>query len=129
MKEQISSPDTQSHIILYTTADGKVTADVFFADETFWLTQRTMAELFGITIPSISRHLKNIYERQELSPNSTISKIETVQMEGGRQVTREIEGCNLDAVIAVRCELTRSRIRTANLLREFLVGNCSKIAL
>ncbi len=50
-----------------------------------------MAELFGITIPSISRHLKNIYESQELSPDSTVSKIETVQMEGERQATREIE--------------------------------------
>jgi hypothetical protein len=99
--EQISSPDTQSRIILYTAADGKVTADVFFAKETFWLTQRTMAELFGITIPSISRHLKNIYESQELSPDSTVSKIETVQTEGERQVTREIEVYNLDAVIAV----------------------------
>lgn len=63
----------------------------FFAKETFRLTQKTMAELFGITIPSISRHLKNIYESQELSPDSTVSKIETVQMEGERQATREIE--------------------------------------
>ena len=83
MKEQISSLDTQNKIILYTTADGKVTADVFFANDTFWLTQRTMAELFGINIPSVSRHLKNIYASQELSLEATVSKIETVQMEGG----------------------------------------------
>jgi hypothetical protein len=81
MKEQISSSDTQNKIILYTTADGKVTADVFFANDTFWLTQRTMSELFGINIPSVSRHLKNIYESQELSFEATVSKIETVQME------------------------------------------------
>ena len=51
----MNSSDTQNKIILYTTADGKVTADVFFANDTFWLTQRTMAELFGINIPSVSR--------------------------------------------------------------------------
>lgn len=101
MKEQISSSDTQNKIILYTTADGKVTADVFFANDTFWLTQRTMAELFGINIPSVSRHLKNIYASQELSLEATVSKIETVQMEGQRQVTRAIEVYNLDAAIAV----------------------------
>ena len=88
MNEQAAPPNTQN-------------ADVFFAQETFWLTQRTMAELFGVTIPSVSRHLKNIYESQELRPEATVSKIETVQTEGGRQVTREIEVYNLDAVIAV----------------------------
>lgn len=93
MKGQVSSPDIQNLIILYTAADGKVTANVFFAKETFWLTQRTMAELFGITIPSISRHLKNIYESQELSSESTVSKIETVQMVGERQVSREMDDC------------------------------------
>src|SRR3990167_427306 len=97
MKKQFFSPDTQSQIVLYTAADGKVTADVFFVKETFWLTQRTMAELFGITIPSVSRHLKNIYESQELTPEATVSKIETVQIEGDRQVAREIEVYNLDA--------------------------------
>jgi hypothetical protein len=93
MKEQISSSDIQNKIILYTTADGKVTADVFFANNTFWLTQRTMAELFGINIPSVSRHLKNIYESQELSFEATVSKTETVQMEGERQVTRTRGSC------------------------------------
>jgi len=126
MKEQISSPDTQSRIILYTAADGKVTANVFFVEETFWLTQRTMAELFGITIPSISRHLKNIYESQELSPESTVSKIETVQMEGERQVSREIEVYSLDAVIAVGYRVnskkaTHFRIWATNTLREFII--------
>ena len=126
MKEQISSSDTQNKIILYTTADGKVTADVFFAKDTFWLTQRTMAELFGINIPSVSRHLKNIYESQELSFEATVSKIETVQMEGERQVTRIIEVYNLDAAIAVgyrvnSIKATHFRIWATNTLREFIV--------
>jgi hypothetical protein len=126
MKEQIAPPDTQNRVVLYTAADGKVTADVFFANETFWMTQKTMAELFGITIPSVSRHLKNIYQSQELSPDSTVSKIETVQTEGERQVTREIEVYNLDAAIAVgyrvnSVKATHFRIWATNTLREFIV--------
>ncbi len=94
MKKQISSSDTQNRIILYTAADGKVTADVFFANETFWLTQRTMAELFGVNIPAISKHLKNIYSSGELNQEATVSKMETVQMEGGRQIARGVEVYN-----------------------------------
>ena len=60
-----------------------------------------MSELFGVKTPAISKHLKNIYESKELSPEATISKMETVQIEGQRQVAREVEVYNLDAVIAV----------------------------
>jgi hypothetical protein len=126
MKKQISPPDTQNRIILYTAADGKVTADVFFVAETFWLTQRTMAELFGVNLPAISKHLKNIYTSGELTQEGTVSKMETVQMEGGRQVTREVEVYNLDAVIAVgyrvnSIKATHFRIWATNTLREFIV--------
>ena len=98
MKEQVL-PDTQDRIILYTAADGKVTADVFFAQDNFWLTQRTMAELFGVNTPAISKHLKNVYGSGELNQEATISKMETVQTEGGRQVIREVEVYNLDALL------------------------------
>ncbi|MBF8263929.1 MAG: toxin Fic [Parachlamydiales bacterium] len=126
MKEQVSSPDTQNRVILYTAANGKVTADVFFAKETFWLAQRTMAELFGINTPAISKHLKNIYASGELQEEATVSKMETVQMEGKRQVTREIEVYNLDAAIAVgyrvnSMKATHFRIWATNTLREFIV--------
>lgn len=126
MKKQELSPDTKNRVILYTTADGKVTADVFFVEETFWLTQKTMAELFGIKIPSVSRHLKNIYQSQELSPVSTVSKIETVQMEGERQITREIEIYNLDVAIAVgyrvnSIKATHFRMWATNTLREYII--------
>lgn len=85
-----------------------------------------MAELFGINIPSVSRHLKNIYESQELSFEATVSKIETVQLEGERQVTRIIEVYNLDAAIAVgyrvnSVKATHFRIWATNTLREFIV--------
>jgi hypothetical protein len=116
----------QNRIILYTAADGKVTADVIFAEETFWLTQRSMAELFGVNIPAISKHLKNIYESKELSPEATISKMETVQIEGQRQVAREVEVYNLDAAIAVgyrvnSIKATHFRIWATNTLRAFIV--------
>jgi hypothetical protein len=100
MEKQSSLPNTQNRVILYTAADGKVTANVFFENDTFWLNQSTMSELFGVNILAISKHLKNIYESKELSPEATISKMETVQMEGQRQVARQIEVYNLDAAIA-----------------------------
>lgn len=126
MNGQTASPNIQNRVILYTTADGKVTADVFFVQETFWLTQRTMAELFGVNSPAISKHLKNIYESQELSQEATLSKMETVQTEGERQVAREVEVYNLDAVIAVgyrvnSIKATHFRMWATNTLREFII--------
>ncbi len=116
----------QKRVILYTAADGKVTVDVFFAQENFWLTQKTMAELFGVKTPAISRHLKNIYSSEELNQEATISKMETVQIEGQREITRELEIYNLDAVIAVgyrvnSIKATHFRIWATNTLREFIV--------
>ncbi len=96
MNSYSTPSNIQNRSILHTAADGKVIADVIFAEETYWLTQRSMAELFGVNIPAISKHLKNIYESKELSPEATISKMETVQMEGQRQVAREVEVYNLD---------------------------------
>lgn len=116
----------QKRVILYTTADGKVTVDVFFVEENFWLTQRTIAELFGVKTPAISKHLKNIYASKELRQEATISKMETVQIEGQREITREVEVYNLDAVIAVGYRVntvraTHFRIWATNTLREFII--------
>ena len=91
----------QNHVIFYTDAEGKVTVDVFFAHENFWLTQKTMAELFGVKTSAISRHLKNIYASKELLQEATVSKMEIVQVEGHREITREVEVYKLDATIAV----------------------------
>ena len=96
-------------MILYTAADGKVTADVFFVQEIFWLTQRTMAELFGVNAPAISKHLKNIYESQELSQGATVAKMETVQIEGGRQVSREVEVSKLDRLVTMFIDFAELR--------------------
>lgn len=120
-------PSSQpNRIVLYTAADGKVTVDVFFQGDNFWLPQRAMAELFGVKTPAISKHLKNIYESGELTPQATISKMETVQPEGDRQITRELEYYNLDAVIAVgyrvnSLKATHFRIWATQTLREFMV--------
>ncbi len=116
----------QKRVILYTAANGKVTADVFFEQDNFWLTQRTISELFGVEKAAISKHLKNIYASNELHQEATVSKMETVQIEGGRAIRREVEVYNLDAVIAVgyrvnSIKATHFRIWATNALREFVI--------
>lgn len=113
----------QSKVILYTTADGKVTVDVFFAQDNFWLTQRTMAELFGVKTPAVSRHLKNIFESGELIEDSVVSILEITAADGKRYSTRFY---NLDAAIAVgyrvnSVKATHFRIWATNALREYIV--------
>ena len=76
-----------NNIIFYTTPKGNVKIDVVFNEETFWLNQKRMAELFGVEVPAINKHLSNIYETGELIKNATISILETVQNEGGRLVS------------------------------------------
>ena len=88
-------------ILLYSYDGAKEYIDVYFKDETFWLTQSAMAELFDVNIPAISKHLKNIYDEQELDRNETVSKMETVRQEGDRSVKRTLDFYNLDAIIAV----------------------------
>lgn len=113
-------------IIFYSTPAGDIRIEVIFNDETFWLTQKRMAELFAVEVPAISKHLNNIYESGELDKESTISILETVQQEGGRQVKRKLEFYNLDAIIAVgyrvnSMQATQFRIWATRNLREFIV--------
>lgn len=91
----------ESEIIFYESNEGNVNVSVYFQDETFWITQKSMSELFDVNVPAISKHLQNIYESGELDRKSTVSKMETVQNEGSREVTRIIDFYNLDAIIAV----------------------------
>ena len=116
----------QSEIILYTTPDGTVKIDTIFQDETIWLTQKKMAELFDVNVPAVSKHLSNIYEDGELHREATVSKIETVQQEGNRSVTRKKEFYNLDAIIAVGYRVnskraTQFRIWATNILKEYII--------
>ena len=73
-----------SQFFLYTAPDGAVKVDVFFRGETVWLTQKALAELFGVKVPAINKHLKNIYESGELGRVATVSKMEMVRVEGER---------------------------------------------
>jgi len=119
-------PAKQTDFLLYTGSDGKVNVEVFLKDETVWLTQKAMAELFGCTPDNISLHLKNIYEEKELDTNSTTEDFSVVQKEGKRQVSRKMEFYNLDAIIAVgyrvnSYQATRFRIWATKILKEYII--------
>jgi len=90
-----------SNFVLFKTEKGKVNIDVFFQNDTLWLTQKMMAELFEIQTPAVSKHLKNIYEEGELQKNATLSILEIVQKEGNREVKRKVEYYNLKAILSV----------------------------
>ena len=115
----------RGEVLLYSDESGKEYVSVVFKDETFWLTQKAMAELFNVNVPAVSKHLQNIYEEGELERDSTISKMETVQQEGERQVRRTVDHYNLDAIIAVGYRVnskkaTRFRQWATKTLREYI---------
>ncbi|MBI2473740.1 virulence RhuM family protein [Candidatus Uhrbacteria bacterium] len=122
MSELTSKPN----FILYTSPEGDVKFDVFLQDETIWLTQKMMAELFGVEVPTINYHLTEIYKSAELSEDRTIRKILIVQKEGERNVEREVNFYNLDVVISVgyrvnSARATQFRIWATQVLREYIV--------
>jgi len=103
--------------------EGEVSA--LIKDDTIWLTQKSMAHLFGVNLPAISKHLKNIFEEGELEINSTVSKMEIVRNEGGREVKRSIDFYNLDAIISVGYRVssqkaTRFRQWATKVLNEYI---------
>jgi len=117
-------PDTQ--LFIYQTESGDTKIEVRLEDETVWLTQKLMADLFQTTVPNINRHLKNIYEERELDEFSTIKDFLIVQNEGGRQVQRTQKLYNLDAIISVGYRIkshvaTRFRQWATQRLREYIV--------
>ena len=99
------TPTPQGEILLYENGGEKEFVSVVFQDETFWLTQSGMAELFDCSTDNISLHLKNIYAEEELTPEATTEKISVVRQEGSRQVRRTLDHYNLDAIIAVGCRV------------------------
>ncbi len=110
-------------IIFYTTPAGNVKIEVVFNNETFWLTQKAMAELFGVKIPAISKHLSNIFETNELDESSVVSILETTALDGKNYKTSYY---SLDAIIAVGYRVnsinaTQFRIWATKTLREFIV--------
>jgi len=112
--------------ILYTTSTGEVKVDVFIEDETVWLTQKAMGELFETTPQNITIHLKNIYAESELTEISTCKDFLQVQREGNRNVERKQKYYNLDAIISVgyrvsSSKATQFRIWATNTLKEYIV--------
>ena len=117
---------TAGEFLLYTTEDGIAKLEVQLVDETAWLSLTQMAELFQRDKSVISRHIKNIYEEGELSPQATVANLATVQQEGKRSVARDIEHYNLDVIISVGYRVkshrgTQFRIWATQRLREYLI--------
>ncbi|MCD8155078.1 MAG: virulence RhuM family protein [Clostridiales bacterium] len=116
---------SQSNIIMYTTEDGLTKIEATFDEDTVWLSIDQMAELFQRDKSTISRHIKNIFTEGELRPEATVAKFATVQMEGGRQVSRNIEYYNLDVIISVGYRVkslrgTQFRIWASGILKEYM---------
>ena len=119
------TPIPQGEILLYENGGEKEFVSVVFQDETFWLTQSGMAELFDCSTDNISLHLKNIYAEEELTPEATTEKISVVRQEGTRQVCRTLDHYNLDAIIAVGYRVnskkaTRFRQWATKTLKEYI---------
>lgn len=118
--------DKEMRFLLYRDAEDDVAVNAAVLNESIWVTQKAMAELFDVGVPAISKHLQNIYEEGELSPAATISKMEIVQTEGTRQVKRNVEFYNLDAIISVGYRVnsrraTRFRIWATGILKEYMI--------
>ncbi len=119
-------PEQKTHILIYQTEDGHTRIDVRLQDETVWLSQKMMAELFQTSVANINTHLKNIFAEGELEKQPTIKDFLIVQNEGGRQVQRTQKLYNLDAIISVGYRIkshvaTRFRQWAMNQLREYII--------
>ena len=111
--------------LIYRSAEEDVSVNAIVKEESVWLTQKGMAKLFGVQPAAISKHLANIYEEGELQLEATSSKMETVEQEGERQVRRERQFYNLDAIISVGYRVnsrraTRFRIWATGVLKEYM---------
>ena len=116
----------RSEFLIYRSENGAIKLEVRIERETVWLTQQQLAELFQTTVPNISMHLSNIFEEGELQPEGTVQSFLTVRQEGARQVSRNLEHYNLDAIISVGYRIksrvaTQFRIWATQRLREYIV--------
>lgn len=113
-------------LLIYKNDNGDIIVDAIYENETLWMTQKAMAELFDVEQPAIAKHLINIYNEKELDKNSTYSKMELVQKEGNRSVKRNVEFYNLDAIISVGYRVnsiraTQFRRWATNILKTFTI--------
>ena len=132
MKEQkidlkeMNKDNNQGEIVIYQTDDGDTKIDVRFVDETVWLTQAQLCELYQTSKSNVSEHIKNIFEEGELEESSTVRKFRTVQNEGERIVTREQLHYNLDMIISLGYRIksitaTRFRRWATERLKEYMI--------
>jgi hypothetical protein len=125
-KPTIKPSDELSEFLLYTAPDGAVKIEIYFQNESVWLTQQKIADLFGVSKSTISEHFKNIFESGELNKDATVRNFRTVQLEGNREVARNLEFYNLDAIISVgyrvnSTKATQFRIWATKTLREYII--------
>jgi len=118
--------DELTEFLLYTTNESDVKVEIFMHNESVWLPQKRIAELFGVDISTINEHLKNIYKSHELEKESTIGKFPIVQTEGKREVKREVNVYNLDAILSVgyrvnSSQATQFRIWATKILKEYII--------
>ena len=118
-------PTDRTPFLLYSGDNGDIRLQVMLRNETIWLTLMQMAELFDVQKPAISKHIKNIFETGELTKEATVSNLETVQTEGKRSVSRDIDYYNLDAIIAVGYRVnsrraTQFRIWATGILKDYI---------
>jgi len=115
-----------SEMLLYKTPNGEVKVEIYLQNETVWVTLQKMAELFGVAKSTISEHLKNIYNSGELQREATVRNFRTVQNEGNREVSRDLDYHNLDAIISVgyrvnSTQATAFRIWATDRLKEYII--------
>ena len=125
-KKELSKYNPATEFLLYKNPKGDIKVDVWLQDETIWMPQKKIAELFDVNVPAISKHLKNIFDNGELDKKATVSNMEIVQKESGRDVKRKTEFYNLDAIIAVGYRVnskraTQFRIWATQVLKEFVI--------
>lgn len=118
--------NNETKFLIYDNPNGKVRVDVFVQDETVWLTQKAMSELFGVVKSTISEHIANIFESNELQKEATVRNFRTVQQEGQRLVNRDLEYYNLDVIISVgyrvnSTKATQFRIWATQTLKEYII--------
>ncbi len=117
--------NNEIQFILYSMPDDEGKVQVVVKDETLWCTQKAMAQLFGVGVPAVSKHLANIYAESELQAEATISKMETVQTEGTRNIKRQVDFYHLDAITAVgyrvnSAKATKFRQWATKILGEYI---------
>jgi len=124
--KQLQTVNGVSEFLIYTTPTGKIKVEAFIHNENIWLTQSQIAILFDTSKQNISLHLQGIYDTNELDKNATVKKILTVQKEGNRDVSRDLEYYNLDAIISVgyrvnSTQATHFRIWATERLKEYII--------